>query len=132
MDVGFYKDSNRLSLNGDASDKEPSYYKAQATKLINDNKMVVFTKSYCPYSRALRTMLDANGLEGQYGVFEIDREHHGNEVHKALKEMSGRQTIPNVYLNRENLGGDQEVEEMAQNGELKKKLEALGMYNTFW
>ena len=93
--------------------------------------MVVFTKSYCPYSRALRTMLDENGLEGQYGVYEIDRENHGNEVHKALKEMSGRQTIPNVYLNRENLGGDEEVEAMDKNGELAKKLNALGMYNTF-
>ena len=52
--------------------------------------MVVFTKSYCPYSRALRMMLDENGLEGQYGVYEIDREVHGNEVHKALKDLSGR------------------------------------------
>jgi len=99
--------------------------------MINDNKMVVFTKSYCPYSRALRTMLDENGLEGQYNVFEIDRREHGNELHKVLKEMSGRMTIPNVYLNRENLGGDEEVEAMAANGALKRKLQDLGMYNTF-
>lgn len=84
--------------------------------------MVVFTKSYCPYSRALRSMLDANGLEGKYSVFEIDRELHGNEIHKALKEISGRLTIPNVYLNRENLGGDEEVEAMAEDGTLKRKL----------
>jgi glutaredoxin 3 len=102
------------------------------TKLINDNKMVVFTKSYCPYSRALREMLDANGLKDRYGVFEIDREHHGNEVHKALKEMSGRQTIPNVYLNKENLGGDEEVEAMAKDGTLKAKLEAAGLKDTFF
>jgi len=67
-------------------------------RLIKENKMVVFTKSYCPYSRALRKMLDAHGLKDKYGVYEIDRENHGNEVHKALKEISGRLTIPNVYL----------------------------------
>lgn len=55
-------------------------------------------------------------LEGQYGVYEIDRENHGNEVHKALKKMSGRQTIPNVYLAGENLGGDEETEALAKNG----------------
>lgn len=131
MDFGFFKGSNRLQINQGASDQDPAAYARQVTKLINENKMVVFTKSYCPYSRALRTMLDENGLEGQYGVYEIDRENHGNEVHKALKDISGRQTIPNVYLNRENLGGDEEVEAMARSGELKRKLTALGMYNTF-
>ena len=55
-------------------------------------------------------------------MFEIDTEHHGNEVHKALKEISGRLTIPNVYLNKENLGGDEETEALAKSGELKDKL----------
>ena len=54
------------------------------TKLIKGNKFVVFTKSYCPYSRALLDMLNSHGLEGAYKVFEIDREHHGTEVHKAI------------------------------------------------
>merc|ERR1711918_170436 len=99
--------------------------------MINEKKMVVFTKSYCPYSRALREMLDANGLKDKYWVFEIDRENHGNELHKALKEKSGRLTIPNVYLNRENLGGDEEVEAMAKDGSLNRKLTAAGLYNTF-
>lgn len=56
-------------------------------------------------------------------VYEIDRENHGNELHKALKEMSGRLTIPNVYLMRENLGGDEEVEAMAKDKSLGNKLE---------
>lgn len=70
-------------------------------------------------------------LEGQYGVYEIDKENHGNEVHKALKEISGMLTIPNVYLDGENLGGDEETEKLAANGQLKRKLDALGMRNTF-
>jgi glutaredoxin-related protein len=74
-------------------------------------------------------MLNGHGLEGSYKVFEIDRELHGNEVHKALKEKSGRLTIPNVYLNKENLGGDEEVEAMAKNGVLKTKLEVLDISN---
>lgn len=131
MDFGFFKDTNALSIDEGASGNDVQFYLDQVTKFINNNKFVVFTKSYCPYSRALRKMLDSHGLEGSYSVFEIDRENHGNEVHKALEEISGRQTIPNVYLNRENLGGDKEVEEMAENGTLKVKLDALGIYNTF-
>jgi len=40
-------------------------------------------------------------------------------------------TIPNVYLNGENLGGDDEVEKMAKDGTLKTKLTALGIKSTF-
>lgn len=76
--------------NEGASDKSPEFYMDEINRLIRENKMVVFTKSYCPYSRALRELLDSHGLEGRYGVYEIDRENHGNEVHKALKEKSGR------------------------------------------
>jgi len=64
-------------------------------------------------------MLDSNGLKDSYAVYEIDMEHDGNEIHKMLKEISGRLTIPNVYLNGENLGGDEEVERMAKDGTLK-------------
>ena len=48
-----------------------------------------------------------------------------------VKEMSGRITIPNVYLNGQNLGGDEEVEKMAGDGSLKKLLDVMDMYNTF-
>jgi glutaredoxin 3 len=99
--------------------------------MINENKMIVFTTSYSPYSRALLRMLDENGLEGQYAVFEIDRENHGNEVHKALNEISGSLFIPTVYLNEEYLGGDEDVERMAESGELGQKLDAAGLFNTF-
>lgn len=129
VDFGMFTDSNRLQLDQGASDKSEKYYMDQVNKFINDNDFVVFTKSYCPYSRALLEMLNGHGLEGQYKVFEIDRELHGNEVHKALKEKSGRLTIPNVYLNKENLGGDEEVEAMAKNGVLKTKLEVLSIPN---
>lgn len=64
MDFGFFKNSNRLEIDSGASVKDPEAYLAQVNKLINENKMVLFTKSYCPYSRALRTMLNENGLEG--------------------------------------------------------------------
>ena len=45
--------------------------------------------------------------------------------------MTNRLTIPNVFLNGENLGGDEETEKLAKAGELKKKLDALGIKNTF-
>ena len=92
---------------------------------------MVFSKSYCPYSRALRTMLDENMLLGGYGVFEIDVVEDGDKVHEAVKEISGWMTIPNVFIDGKNVGGDEDVEEMASNGELKTELDRLGIQNTF-
>jgi glutaredoxin 3 len=136
MEFGFYNsEQNSMKALVDGvirnSDFNPAIYKKAVNELIKENKMLVFTKSYCPYSRALKKMLDANGLKGQYEVYEIDRQQHGNEIHKMVKEMSGRITIPNVYLNGQNLGGDEEVEKMAADGSLKKLLDVMDMYNTF-
>jgi len=41
---------------------------------------MVFSKSYCQYSRKLKKLLDANMLNGQYGVYEIDLEKNGDKV----------------------------------------------------
>jgi len=66
-------------------------------------------------------------MMGEYAVFPVDTEVDGKEIHKALIEMSGRQTIPNVYVGGQNTGGDEETEALARNGQLKIMLDQLGI-----
>lgn len=99
--------------------------------MIDDNKVILFTKSYCPYSKALLKLFDENMMKGKYTEFQIDTEIDGKEMHKALIEISGRNTVPNVYVGGVNTGGDMETEAMAKNGNLKKMLDNLGLYSTF-
>ena len=45
---------------------------------------MVFSKTYCPYSAAVKDIFNNNGMEGAYGIFEIDISEDGKDVHKAL------------------------------------------------
>jgi glutaredoxin 3 len=46
--------------------------KNRAQQLINDNAVVVFSKSYCPYCDSSKKLLD--GLSAKYTTLELDLE----------------------------------------------------------
>ena len=45
--------------------------KDKAQQIVNDNKVVVFSKSYCPYCRATKSLLD--GKNAKYFLMELDQ-----------------------------------------------------------
>lgn len=44
--------------------------KEKAQKIIDENSVVVFSKSYCPYCRASKSLL--NDLHAKYFLMELD------------------------------------------------------------
>ena len=46
--------------------------RAKAQQLIDDNAVVVFSKSYCPYCRSTKRTLD--GLGAKYQHYELNQE----------------------------------------------------------
>ena len=45
--------------------------KTKAQQIIDDNSVVVFSKSYCPYCKATKSLLDDKGAK--YFVMELDQ-----------------------------------------------------------
>jgi glutaredoxin 3 len=45
--------------------------KTKAQKIIDENNVVVFSKSYCPYCKATKALLD--GKDAQYFLMELDQ-----------------------------------------------------------
>jgi len=45
--------------------------KDKAQKIIDDNKVVVFSKSYCPYCRSTKSLLDEK--KANYFLMELDQ-----------------------------------------------------------
>jgi glutaredoxin 3 len=46
--------------------------KTRAQALIDENAVVVFSKSYCPYCTSSKKLLD--GLNAKYTVLELDQD----------------------------------------------------------
>ncbi|KAK9230967.1 hypothetical protein WN943_021198 [Citrus x changshan-huyou] len=70
---------------------------------IFSNKIVIFSKSYCPYClRAKRIFADLNE---QPFVVELDLRDDGAQIQYILLDLVGRRTVPQIFVNGEHIGG---------------------------
>ncbi|OJJ47592.1 hypothetical protein ASPZODRAFT_15042 [Penicilliopsis zonata CBS 506.65] len=97
--------------------------KTKAQQLINENGVVVFSKSYCPYCKASKALLD--DLNATYTALELDLMDDGAAIQDALKEISGQRTVPNIYISKKHIGGNSDLQGIGRN-ELKRTLAAAG------
>lgn len=92
--------------------------------------MVVFSKTYCPYSKKLKKLLkDSYDIVPPPTIVELDKSTHGRELQEYLATMTGRRTVPNVIVGRktpQSRGGADDFMEMHKNGELESLLNTWG------
>ena len=94
---------------------------------IDNNEVCLFMKGtpdapQCGFSMAISNMLKI--LEVNFkGVNVLENQ----EVRQGIKEFSEWPTIPQLYIQKEFVGGCDIVKEMYENGELKKVLEDKGI-----
>mmetsp|Transcript_28436 Transcript_28436/g.111518 ORF Transcript_28436/g.111518 Transcript_28436/m.111518 type:complete len:124 (-) Transcript_28436:86-457(-) len=90
-------------------------------RLVNENAVVIFSKSYCPYctmaKQEISAVRDVPGFNGAV-VFEIDRMRDGNRIQQALAKKTGRRTVPNVFVNGKSVGGGDDVVRLSRTHKL--------------
>lgn len=97
---------------------------AETLNLINttvsQNKVTVFSKSYCPYCNQTKTLLNKIGQE--FYVQELDTDSNGSVIQKGLQEITGQRTVPNIFINGKHIGGNSDLQQLFSSGELKTLL----------
>ncbi|KAI0117909.1 putative glutaredoxin [Nemania sp. FL0031] len=96
--------------------------KTKAQKIIDDNAVAVFSKSYCPYCNASKKLL--NSMNAKYYAIELDQVDDGAAIQTALYELSGQTTVPNIFIGQKHIGGNSDLQ--AKSGELKALLKEVG------
>ncbi|KAI9887533.1 MAG: hypothetical protein M1823_000624 [Watsoniomyces obsoletus] len=96
--------------------------KSKTQAMIDENPVAVFSKSYCPYCRATKELL--NGMGAKYFSIELDQVDDGSAIQEALQEITGQRTVPNVFINHKWIGGNSDVQ--AKKDELPEMLKAAG------
>lgn len=96
--------------------------KTQAQAIIDENAVAVFSKSWCPYCRATKSTLDQLGAK--YFTIELDQEENGAAIQAALAEISGQTSVPNIYINKQHIGGNSDLQ--ARKAELPSLLKEAG------
>ncbi|CAG7949660.1 unnamed protein product [Penicillium nalgiovense] len=97
--------------------------KTRAQSLINDNAVVVFSKSYCPYCDSSKKLLD--GLNAKYTTLELDLEEEGAAIQSALAEISSQRTVPNIFINKKHIGGNSDLQGKKDLKDLLKEAGAI-------
>ncbi|KAI8332137.1 glutaredoxin-1 [Chlamydoabsidia padenii] len=89
-------------------------------ELIQNNKVVVFSKSYCPYCSATKKLFNQLGVDAV--VVELDERDDGQAIQAYLLQKTGQRTVPNVFVAQQHIGGNDKVQAANSNGSLQKLL----------
>lgn len=76
-------------------------------------KIIVYTKDYCPYCRQAKALLQSKGVE-----FEEINIGEDEALQEEIWSLSGRKTVPQIFVDGNPLGGYQELRALDASGEL--------------
>ncbi|PNH01365.1 Glutaredoxin [Tetrabaena socialis] len=90
------------------------------------NKVVVYSKTYCPYCTRAKGLL--SDLKVPFKVLELDTMGaEGTELQDALQTITGRRTVPQVFVGGKFLGGCDDTVAAHASGSLKTVLGGVGI-----
>ncbi|CAB9510200.1 Glutaredoxin-2 [Seminavis robusta] len=107
--------------------------KKEIQDVIANNKIVVFSKSYCPYCRqAKMTFNSIDNPKLEYKVVEMDDgSHNGWQAHisEIAKTMAlecaknnNTKSVPQIFINQKYIGGADDLADLYANKSLAEML----------
>ncbi|XP_037083482.1 glutaredoxin-1-like [Pollicipes pollicipes] len=94
--------------------------KQAVDKLIKSNKVMMFSKSSCPYCRMAKQVF--NEIGENFGLVELDQHEDGSSMQDYLGQLTGARTVPRVFIRGQCIGGGSETQSLYRSGQLKTML----------
>ncbi|KAH9399700.1 PREDICTED: glutaredoxin-C4-like [Rhagoletis zephyria] len=92
--------------------------------LIRTKKVMVFSKSYCPFcTKAKNALAPYNIPADDYYVWEIEHEPQMAEIQTYLKQLTGASSVPRVFINGKFIGGGDDTAQLHKSGQLAQLLQ---------
>ena len=92
---------------------------------IQDNKVIVFSKTYCPFCTKAKSALD--DLKVPYEAVEIDLMNEGKLIQDSLYDATKQKTVPNIFVGGEHVGGCDDTLAEIGNGTFAERLKEAGV-----
>jgi glutaredoxin 3 len=95
--------------------------------LIKTKKVVVISKSYCPFCGKAKDALKKYNIKADsIVILEIENRKDMDEIQDYLKKLTGARSVPRVFIDGVCIGGGDETSAAHKNGKLQKLLEKAG------
>ncbi|RDB16507.1 Glutaredoxin-C4 [Hypsizygus marmoreus] len=91
---------------------------------IAENKIAIFSKSWCPYSKKAKALFAEEFPQVQTTIFELDERDDGSAIQEYLLKVSGQRTVPNIFVNGQHVGGSDDVRASFNQGKLAQLVNA--------
>ncbi|CAG8612705.1 9573_t:CDS:2 [Paraglomus occultum] len=98
-----------------------SQAKNVVNQAITDNRIAVFGKGHCKYTRKVRQALD--DLQLEYWTIDLDSDENGEEIQNYLFLRTGQRTVPNIFINKRHVGGSDNFMKIKNSGHLQVLLD---------
>lgn len=104
----------------------PSYIDCDMTRaeciksLVAKHTVVVFSKPFCPYCRRALEALRSATEESPFVVDLTEMGELGWKIQQTLADMTGRRTVPNVFIHGKSIGGGDETVALYREGKLSR------------
>ncbi|THH09553.1 hypothetical protein EW146_g8654 [Bondarzewia mesenterica] len=89
--------------------------------------LVVFSKTYCQFSKRAKELLATYDLVPPPKIIEVDLRDDGDLIKAILTRLTSRSTFPNAILLGKSIGGSDDLHHLHRTGQLKPLLEKAGL-----
>jgi len=96
-------------------------------ELEKSSPLVVFSKSYCPYSKRAKGLLQTYALDPPPKIVEVDLREDGDLLKVILTRLTKHSTFPNIILRGRSLGGADDLQALHDAEKLEELFEDNGL-----
>jgi glutaredoxin 3 len=98
----------------------PDDAKTLILSIIGENKVTIFSKTYCPFCDKAKKLFRTFGEDAK--ILELDLRPDGAIIQDELAKMTGQRSVPNVFVKGQHAGGNDDCQAMARSGKLHEML----------
>lgn len=80
-------------------------------------KIVVYTTSYCPFCTRAKALLCSKNVA--FEEIDVTRDER---LQEEVKRLSGRRTVPQIFIDGKSVGGFDDIKQLDTVGELDRLL----------
>jgi glutaredoxin 3 len=84
------------------------------------NKVVIYSKTWCPHCQAAKKLMDESYPDVQCLVRDLDimEDPSGPCLAKALADFTGQTSVPNIFIGGKQIGGNSDLQALHKSGSL--------------
>nr|CAB3249455.1 monothiol glutaredoxin-S6-like [Phallusia mammillata] len=91
-------------------------YDQKIKAAINGDKIVMYSKTYCPYCKMAKSAL--KGVNATFKAIELDEMNDGADYQNALQAITGVRSVPQVFIGGKYVGGGTDMKKLHDSGKL--------------